>query len=65
MHLTKYTEGEIADMYVPRACNLTQSYLLKKNLIWLGTREGGRETAVQRTRKDRHRSSQQLRLTRI
>ena len=39
MHLTKYTEAEIADMYY--LGNLTQSYLLKKNLIWLGTEKVG------------------------
>ena len=39
MHLTKYTETEIADMYY--LGNLTQSYLLKKNLIWLGTEKVG------------------------
>ncbi|MGA2357125.1 MAG: hypothetical protein ABSG02_21735, partial [Terriglobales bacterium] len=39
MHLTKYTEAEIADMYY--LGNLTQSYLLKKNLIWLGTEKLG------------------------
>ncbi len=39
MHLTKYTEAEIADMYY--LGNLTQSYLLKKNLIWLGAEKVG------------------------
>ena len=39
MHLTKFTEAEIADMYY--LGNLTQSYLLKKNLIWLGTEKVG------------------------
>jgi hypothetical protein len=39
LHLTKYTEAEIADMYY--LGNLTQSYLLKKNLIWLGTEKVG------------------------
>ncbi|MHB8216261.1 MAG: endo-alpha-N-acetylgalactosaminidase family protein [Candidatus Sulfotelmatobacter sp.] len=39
LHLTKYSEAEIADMYF--LGNLTQSYLLKKNLIWLGTEKVG------------------------
>jgi hypothetical protein len=48
MHLTKYTEAEIADMYY--LGNLTQSYLLKKNLIWLGTEKVG-EKQVQKDGK--------------
>jgi hypothetical protein len=43
MHLTKYTEAEIADMYF--LGNLTQSYLLKKDLIWLGTEKVGEKQA--------------------
>jgi hypothetical protein len=39
LHLDKYSEAEIADMYY--LGNLTQSYLLKKNLIWLGTEKIG------------------------
>jgi hypothetical protein len=39
LHLNKYSEAEIADMYY--LGNLTQSYLLKKNLIWLGTEKVG------------------------
>jgi hypothetical protein len=39
LHLDKYSEPEIADMYY--LGNLTQSYLLKKNLIWLGTEKVG------------------------
>ncbi len=39
LHLDKYSEAEIADMYY--LGNLTQSYLLKKNLIWLGTEKVG------------------------
>jgi hypothetical protein len=48
MHLTKYTEAEIADMYY--LGNLTQSYLLKKNLIWLGSEKVG-EKQVQKDGK--------------
>jgi hypothetical protein len=48
MHLTKYTEAEIADMYY--LGNLTQSYLLKKDLIWLGTEKVG-EKQVQKDGK--------------
>jgi len=39
LHLDKYSEAEIADMYY--LGNLTQSYLLKKNLIWLGAEKVG------------------------
>lgn len=39
LHLDKYNEAEIADMYY--LGNLTQSYLLKKDLIWLGTEKIG------------------------
>jgi len=39
LHFDKYSEAEIADMYY--LGNLTQSYLLKKNLIWLGTEKVG------------------------
>jgi len=39
LHLDKYSDAEIADMYY--LGNLTQSYLLKKNLIWLGTEKVG------------------------
>ena len=39
MHLNKYNEADIADMYY--LGNLTQSYLLKKDLIWLGTEKVG------------------------
>jgi hypothetical protein len=39
LHLDKYSEAEIADMYY--LGNLTQSYLTKKNLIWLGTEKVG------------------------
>jgi Galactose mutarotase-like fold domain/Endo-alpha-N-acetylgalactosaminidase len=38
-HFDKYSEANIADMYY--LGNLTQSYLLKKNLIWLGTEKVG------------------------
>ena len=38
-HLERYTEEEIADMYY--LGNLTQSYLTKKNLIWLGAEKVG------------------------
>src|ERR1700733_5224238 len=48
MHLDKYSEAEIADMYY--LGNLTQSYLLKKNLIWLGTEKVG-EKQVQKDGK--------------
>jgi len=43
MHLNKYSEAEIADMYY--LGNLTQSYLLKKNLLWLGTEKVGEKQA--------------------
>jgi len=39
LHLDKYSEAEIADMYY--LGNLTQSYLLKKDLIWLGIEKVG------------------------
>jgi hypothetical protein len=39
LHLDKYSEGEIADTYY--LGNLTQSYLTKKDLIWLGTEKVG------------------------
>ncbi len=39
LHFDKYSEAEIADTYY--LGNLTQSYLLKKNLIWLGTEKVG------------------------
>ena len=39
LHLDKYSEAEIADMYY--LGNLTQSYLLTKDLIWLGTEKVG------------------------
>jgi hypothetical protein len=39
LHLDKYNEADIADMYY--LGNLTQSYLLKKDLIWLGTEKVG------------------------
>jgi len=39
LHLDKYNEAEIADMYY--LGNLTQSYLLKKDLIWLGIEKVG------------------------
>ena len=39
LHLNKYSEAEIADMYY--LGNLTQSYLLKKDLVWLGTEKVG------------------------
>ena len=48
LHLDKYSEAEIADMYY--LGNLTQSYLLKKNLIWLGTEKVG-EKQVQKDGK--------------
>jgi hypothetical protein len=38
-HFDKYSEASIADMYY--LGNFTQSYLLKKNLIWLGTEKVG------------------------
>jgi hypothetical protein len=38
-HFDKYSEAAIADMYY--LGNLTQSYLLKKDLIWLGTEKVG------------------------
>src|ERR1700678_1444586 len=38
-HFDQYNEAEIADMYY--LGNLTQSYLLKKNLIWLGSEKVG------------------------
>jgi hypothetical protein len=38
-HFDKYSEANIADMYY--LGNLTQSYLSKKNLIWLGTEKVG------------------------
>jgi len=45
-HFDKYNEAEIADMYY--LGNLTQSYLTKKNLIWLGTEKVGEK----KTKKD-------------
>jgi hypothetical protein len=39
LHLDKYSEGDIADTYY--LGNLTQSYLTKKDLIWLGTEKVG------------------------
>jgi hypothetical protein len=39
LHLDKYNEADIADMYY--LGNLTQSYLLNKDLIWLGTEKVG------------------------
>ena len=48
LHLDKYSEADIADMYY--LGNLTQSYLLKKNLIWLGTEKVG-EKQVQKDGK--------------
>ena len=48
MHLNKYSEAEISDMYYMG--NLTQSYLLKKNLVWLGTEKIG-EKQVQKDGK--------------
>jgi hypothetical protein len=47
-HFDQYNEAEIADMYY--LGNLTQSYLLKKNLIWLGTEKVG-EKQVQKDGK--------------
>ncbi len=44
VHLDKYNEAKIADMYY--LGNLTQSYLLKKNLIWLGTEKVGEKQVV-------------------
>lgn len=38
-HFDKYNEANIADMYY--LGNLTQSYLLKKDLIWLGVEKVG------------------------
>jgi hypothetical protein len=48
LHLDKYSEAEIADMYY--LGNLTQSYLLTKELIWLGTEKVG-ENQVQKDGK--------------
>jgi hypothetical protein len=39
VHFERYTEEEIADMYY--LGNLTQSYLTRKTLIWLGTEKVG------------------------
>jgi len=39
LHLDKYSEGDIADTYY--LGNLTQSYLSKKELIWLGSEKVG------------------------
>jgi hypothetical protein len=47
-HFDKYSEAAIADMYY--LGNLTQSYLLKKNLIWLGSEKVG-EKQVERDGK--------------
>jgi len=44
LHLDKYSEADIADTYY--LGNLTQSYLTKKNLIWLGTEKVGEKTVV-------------------
>ena len=38
-HIEKYSEDKIADMYY--LSNLTQSYLTKKNLVWLGPEKVG------------------------
>ena len=43
-HFDKYKQADIADMYY--LGNLTQSYLLKKNLIWLGTEKVGEKQVV-------------------
>ena len=47
-HLDKYSEETIADMYY--LGNLTQSYLTKKSLIWLGTEKVG-EKQIQKDGK--------------